>query len=583
MMRCGIALGIALAWACWARADEVPAGYKLAAEIIYARDQQILREIWILERTDSTPLVCPERETGVGDPSLSGNGQRVAYAFGPESRSGVAIIGVDGSDHKVIFEGKSTGTEAEGEERAFRRPRFNPAADRLLVTERISSWKTSIAENKTSVKQRLHVVDLRTGEAKELVFTPDVDPEGLDWARDAGRVLVRGTAEGGETALWWAKADGTQGALGEPLCRGEAARAAGVVGSGKLVVAQFDAARRTRVLTSLGSGPGAKPQPLFDLIPGEEVRAIAGGPKDDWMAVTITSGNHTALIWCKPGSKVRYQTTVQRRPDALGSAGGSWGRANRSFTPGIVADAKDLQRLATGLGLEKCPECKGKGELIGPCKRCQGSGSMKCPNCEGAGAFPCRVCDATGRKKSMAGEVACPGCSGRGKIVCVWCQGKLEVRCYLCEGKKEVPAPCKRCHGLGQVRVQDVVARDECKACKSHGVVECVRCQAKRNRPGPCPECIKGVLPCPLCRGAYKIPCERCFGNGYIIKPGGKGQEGCKACDELGVIACRTCVKGVAKCPSCRGTSRAMLMCDACNATGQVLCPHCTEEEPSGG
>jgi len=177
-----------------ALADNVPAGLRLAVEVWAPEGETTVGEIWLLEGNGASRVDCPENAQGVGDPALHPGGLRIAYAFGPEGKTGIGIVDLDGRNGQVLL--APEGSDAAGVETCFERPRFNAVGDKLAVTERITTWTQEGNRKKASVRKGIRIVEVKK-DAKSTPVPVDrpVDLEPLGWGPD-GRVLVRGEEPG---------------------------------------------------------------------------------------------------------------------------------------------------------------------------------------------------------------------------------------------------------------------------------------------------------------------------------------------------------------------------------------------------
>ena len=81
--------------------------------------------------------------------------------------------------------------------------------------------------------------------------------------------------------------------------------------------------------------------------------------------------------------------------------------------------------LASGMGMtEKCPDCRGKGQVV--CSNCR-DGRAKCLSCKGQGRDP----------QTFS---TCQTCNGKGEAAtCPKCKDQPRKRCPTCAGSGSVP------------------------------------------------------------------------------------------------------------------------------------------------
>jgi len=195
------------------------------------------------------------------------------------------------------------------------------------------------------------------------------------------------------------------------------------------------------------------------------------------------------------------------------------------------------------LGKIFCKECKGSGEVIVRCKRCD-RGSIICSKCKGQGRLTCDYC------KGKGGAIGiCPDCSGSGSVVCYYCRGTGQIRCTVCRGRgmikeyvyydrrrrrwpwkrKEINRICPNCTGTGKVG---------CYVCNNSGIALCAACKGARER----------FLKCRICHGYGSKVCTACYGS---------GEEHCPTCAGFQMVkrTCRNCGReGFVLCQDCKGT-----------------------------
>ena len=100
-------------------------------------------------------------------------------------------------------------------------------------------------------------------------------------------------------------------------------------------------------------------------------------------------------------------------------------------------------------GSEKCSNCQGRGDEIGNCVRCNGTGSIDCTYCT-AGLVDCTKCGGRGTTYDMVSnsETECYNCHYSGKVDCWKCNGTGGLTCTNCNGRGH--AECNFCHGTGK-------------------------------------------------------------------------------------------------------------------------------------
>lgn len=111
-------------------------------------------------------------------------------------------------------------------------------------------------------------------------------------------------------------------------------------------------------------------------------------------------------------------------------------------------------RTCDARGKIACPNCTGKGHLVGTCARCDGKGRMLCQVCghlSTPGVLRCRKCSGAGEverfnpAKGRKEKGRCADCSGKGTQVCPGCEGKVQAPCSECQGKGGTQSDCPDC------------------------------------------------------------------------------------------------------------------------------------------
>ncbi len=573
-----------------AAADEMPKGVRLALEVWTHGEGRFVREIWLVQEGSAERLLAPENDQGVGDPCLSPDGKRIAYTFGPEERSGVAMVDLDGKAHQVLLAPRSAADDPGVIERAFHHPRIHPSGEGLIVSERVHTRVGDGAGARESVESHLHWIDFKSGAAQRLAVDRPIRAEALAWSKDGAKILLRGSltedcVTESRAIVCWGKRDGDAVAVEDPFLPGVPVRTGACrPKTGDVVLAFHDAAKGLDAIVEFPGGDPAKSKPVLTLTAQEQLRTLACGLKDDVMAMgTSSGGTMEAAFWFRAGKADRFAIALAKCPGAVSMRDPSWGPATGGGKPVPAAQAEipaSAPKLPARIGLEPCVTCKAKGEVTVSCSACGGGGSMPCIVCKGNGGHACGVCGATGRRRLEQGEVPCEACGARGAYGCGWCGGKKQANCMLCRGKKTIVKACPECRGLEVSRgARPAGERAGCPACGGFAFVQCKDCAATGQVPGPCPACYKGLQPCPQCMGAYKVKCETCYGKGKTPDPKGTGNwVKCRDCNERGWMPCGSCKNGAARDGICQGRGQQpRTVCAACVGSGNVPCPLCGE------
>jgi len=179
---------------------------------------------------------------------------------------------------------------------------------------------------------------------------------------------------------------------------------------------------------------------VMDILPG----------KDCWVAVAI---------W--PNETLPIDILLQR-PEKM------WSPAKPAIKH-LTVNKNDFSfasicPICDASGALDCEKCIATGRL--PCRRCENIGEIRCPKCDGSGIYQkCKRCNGTGefigrkgdvmgecRSCNGSGQLDCNICSGNGKLECRNCSGSGSVDCRPCEGTGSVS--CFRCHGTSYLPVK---------------------------------------------------------------------------------------------------------------------------------
>lgn len=234
----------------------------------------------------------------------------------------------------------------------------------------------------------------------------------------------------------------------------------------------------------------------------------------------VTLGDKTTLIaqvWSQPGfvsirELPRGDKRTLKEAEVIEIADVPAERSARLLAENLMADLHEngAANVLNGLGsllLQFGEVDQAETALYVPIRQCLEVLEKACAGCCGAGLAECPDCGGRGK---IVGEVECPRCKGTRRMPCAFCGGKGNVRCGVCEGTGEMAVkvrkglfssdsfrPCTVCHGKG------LQACPDCRAMP--GNVECRRCAATGR--------LKGKGECPTCKGEKRILCAGCRGE----------------------------------------------------------------------